>query len=225
MKKCPHCGQKLHDAAFKCSRCNGWVPNELFERLHDDDVKLIKNNNLTPFTPSLMTRMIISLLKDTYLEKQTQEVLGWSLNGKQRFNLLVFESYCYFNAIRLSAKMKKGCKDIIMSALKAELLNAIIESSDAEEPTRVLKAQGDALYNEFDNIWTHLGTDTPSQVRNTIALASIVYGDKQANIVSGLPLYEQFIDTPIHMREPFEEIFLVQEKDFDWFRVINKSRE
>lgn len=215
-KKCPHCGQTLHDAAFKCSRCKKWVPNELFNRLCDDDVKLIKNNNLTPYTPSLTTIMVIGLLKDSNLEKQTQKVLGARLNGKQRFNLLVFESYCYFTAIRLSAKTKRGCRDTIMGTLKAELLNAIIESSDVEEPTRILRAEGEALYNKFDNIWKDLGTDTPSQARNTIALASVVYGDKQANIVSGLPLYGQFIHMPVHMREPFGEIFLVEEKDFDW---------
>lgn len=108
-----------------------------------------------------------------------------------------------------------------MGTLKAELLNAIIESSDVEEPTRILRAEGEALYNKFDNIWKDLGTDTPSQARNTIALASVVYGDKQANILSGLPLYGQFIDMPFHMREPFGEIFLVEEKDFDWQAIAS----
>ena len=183
----------------------------------------MKKNNLTPHTPSLMTIMVIGLLKDSNLKKQVQKSFGGKLDGRQQFNLLVFESYCYLTAIRLSAKTKRGCKDTIIATLKAKLLTGIIESSgvkvsgvEHDESTRILRAEGEALYNKFDNIWKDLGTDTPSQARNTIALASVVYGDKQANILSGLPLYGQFINMPVHMREPFGEIFLVEEKDFDW---------
>lgn len=229
-KKCPYCGQTLRDSAFKCSRCKRWVPNELFDRLCDDDVKLIKKNNLIPHTPSLMTIMVTSFLKDSSLKKQVRESFGGKLDRRQQFNLLVFESYCYFSAIRLSAKTKRGYKDTIIATLKAKLLTGIIELSgvkvtgvEHDESTRILRAEGEALYNEFDNIWKDLGTDMPSQVRNTTALASAVYGDKQANILSGLPLYGQFINMPVHMRGPFAEIFLVEEKDFDWQAIASGS--
>jgi len=229
-KECPHCGQTLRDAAFKCSRCKKWVPNELFNRLCDEDVKLIKNNNLTPHTPSLMTIMVIGLMQDSNLEKRVEKVLGGKLDGKQRFNLLVFESYCYFNAITLSAKTKRGCRDTIMGTLKDKLLNGIIESVGVEvsgtthdESTLLLKAGGEVLYDQFDDILEDLGTDAPSQVRNTMALASAVYGDKQADIVNGLPLYGQLLTLSRYMTEAFGEVFLVEEEDFDWQAMMGKS--
>ena len=229
-KKCPHCGQSLHYAAIKCSRCKKWVPNELFNRLCNEDVELIKNNNLTPYTPSLVTIMIVGLMKDSNLEKQVQKVFGGKLNGKQKFNLLVFESYCLFAAITLFSKTKRGCRDTIMDTLKDKLLNGIIESSgvevsgiEHEESTSLLKAGGEALYDHFDDILEDLGTDTPSQVRNTIGLASAVYGDKQANVVNGLPLYTELMTTTSHMGEGFKEFFIVEEEDFDWQAMIGES--
>jgi len=229
-KKCPHCGQSLHYAAIKCSRCKKWVPNELFNRLCNEDVELIKNNNLTPYTPSLMTIMVIGLMKDSNLEKQVRKALGERLNGRQQFNLLVFDSYCYFNAITLSTKTKRGCRDTIMDTLKDKLLNGIIESSgvevsgiEHEESTSLLKAGGEALYDHFDEILEDLGTDTPSQVRNTIALASVVYGEKQANMVNGLPLYGQLMALSRQMVETFGEMFLVEEEDFDWQTMMGES--
>lgn len=229
-KKCPHCGQSLHYAAIKCSRCKKWVPNELFNRLCNEDVELIKNNDLTPYTPSLITIMVIGLMEDSNLEKQVQKVFGGKLNGKQKFNLLVFESYCLFAAITLFSKMKRGCRDTIMGTLKDKLLNGIIESSGVEvsgttheESTCLLKAGGQALYNRFDDILKDLGTDTPSQLRDTMALASAVYGDKQANVANGLPLYTELMTTTSHMGEAFKEFFIVEEEDFDWQAMMGES--
>ena len=229
-KKCPHCGQSLHYAAIKCSRCKKWVPNELFDRLCDEDVKLIKNNDLTPYTPSLMAIMVIGLMEDSNLEKQVQKVLGERLNGRQRFNLLVFESYCYFLPITLSTKTKRGCRDTIRDSLKDKLVNGIIESAEVElsgttheESTRLLKAGGQALYNRFDDILKDLGTDTASQTRTATALASAVYGDKQANMVNGLPLYGQLMALSRQMVETFREMFLVEEEDFDWQAMMGES--
>lgn len=228
--KCPHCGQTLHHGALMCSRCKKWVPNELFNRLCNEDVEVIKDNNLTPHTPSLVTVMVIGLMQDSNLEKQVQKALGQRLNGRQRFNLYAFESYCYFQAIILSAKMKRGCRDTIIGTLKDKLWSGIIESAKMEisgttheESTLLLKAGGRALYDRFDDILEALGTDTASQARTTIALASAVYGDKQANIANGLPLYTQFMELSTAMLKPFGEMFLVEEEDFDWQAMMGKS--
>jgi hypothetical protein len=224
-KKCPHCDQPLGEAAFKCSRCKEWVPNELFNRLCDEDVKLIKKNDLTLLTPSLMAVMVLSLLKDSHLEKRLQEMPGRNLNGLEQFNLYVFWSFSYFAAVRLSVKMKQSCKDAIMATLKDKLLTGIIEfygveisGIEHEKTTHIQRVEGQGLYDKFDIIWNDLGTDT--QVNTSLALASAVFGDKQAGIFKGLPLYMEFVDTPVLMQEEFKSIFLVEEKDFDWQTMI-----
>jgi len=224
-KKCPHCGQSLHTAAFKCAQCNNWVNDFFFNQHGDEDDNFIKNpeGDITLWPPSLVTVMVIDLIKDSDMEKSIQQLTGQKLEKKQQFNLLVFQSFCYFAAIRLHAWMKRGCRHTIERQLKDALLNGVIESFgckvsgiEYEESTRILKTEGEALYNKFDDIWKDLGTDAPSQVRQTKALASAVYGDKQANILNGLPLYEQLMGTFWYLREVFEEVFLVEEKDFDW---------
>jgi hypothetical protein len=229
-KKCPHCGQSLNYAAIKCSRCKEWVLNELFDRLCNEDVKLIMNENLTPYTPSLMTATVIhTIMKNRDFEKLVEKTLGGRLSVRQRFNLLVFESYCFIDAVRLS-KMKRGYKDRIMDALKDKLLTAIIESSGVklsdvgnEESARVLKAGAKALCDQFDHILSHLGTDTASQLTCTKALASLVYGDEQATIFNGLLLYTQHSELFMRLTRLYRTIFFVEDEDFDWQGVMNES--
>ena len=229
-KKCPHCGQSLDYAAIKCSRCKKSVPNELFDRLCNEDVQLIMNKNLIPFTPSLMAVIAIhTITKNRGFEKRVEKVLGSRLSVRQRFNLLVFESYCFIDAVRLSAKMKQGCKDKIMDTLKDKLLTAIIESSRVklsdvgnEESARMLKAEGRALYDQYDHILEHLGTDTPSQVTCGKALASLVYGDKQADIFDGLVFYTQFIALSTRLITLYRDYFFVEDEDFNWQAVVNE---
>lgn len=225
-KKCPHCGHLLHTAAFKCAHCSNWVNDFFFTQHGDEDDHFIKNpkGDITLWPPSLVTVMVIDLIKDISLENSLQpltELTGQKLKGKQQFNLLIFYSFCYFAAIRLHAWMKRWCRHTIERQLRDALLDGIVSRCEAlglgyEESTRILRAGGESLYDKFDDIWKDLGTDTPSQVRDTKALASAVYGDKQANILNGLPLYEQLMSTVWNLREPFREIFLVEEKDFDW---------
>lgn len=174
------------------------------------------------YTPSLMATMVVGLLKDSKLQDQVQTALGTPLDRRQRFNLAVFESYCYFTAINTAAKTKQGYQDRVVRALKGELLARIAESFgervlgiDDGESARLLRDGAEALYSQFDRIAKDLGTDTPSQMRSTIALAYAVYGDKQANISSGLPLYGQLMTKSLHMQRAFGAVFLIDEGDCD----------
>lgn len=224
-EKCPHCGRLLFGVAFKCPQCDNWVKDFFFTQ-HGDNDHFIKNpeGEAAVGPPSLVTVMVIDLIKDISLENSLQPLIkltGKKLEGKQQFNLVIFYSFCFFCAIRLYAWMKRGCRDTIEKELRDSLLNGLasrweVSGVEPKESTRILRAGGEALYDRFDDIWKDLGTDTPSQVRDTKALASAVYGDKQANIINGLPLYEHFMSTVWNLREPFGEIFLVEEKDFDW---------
>jgi hypothetical protein len=236
-KKCPHCGQSLHGAALKCSRCERWVPNELFDRLCDEDVQLIKDNNLTVFAPSLMAIMVFDDLKDSNFTKDIQKTLGRGLSGDEQFKVLVFQSFCQYNAIHLHAQMKRGFgsgglsfRYEIEKQLKVALLNGIIKSMrwtvsglDYEKETRIYRLTGEVLYDLFKDICEDLGTDTAAQTRNTIALASAVYGDSQANIFNGQPLYGEVMATSVGFREIYRDMFLVEEKDFDWQAMIGDS--
>jgi hypothetical protein len=228
-KNCPYCGHALQDAALKCSQCNNWVPNELFNKLCDEDVILIKDNNLVPHTPSLIAVGVMGLLNKSKFKQLVEESYGKKLEVQQQFKLLVFESYCFFEAICLHAKFKRERRDEIIEMFKTNLLDGIIESPTGNAvrignknliPT--FKIEGEELYKQFDNVSNDLGTDMPSQIRNTKALASIVYGDKRATIINGLPLYMHMLDIPDDLQEPFGEIFLVDDDDFDWRKIVDE---
>jgi len=224
-KKCPHCGQLLNNAAFKCTRCGKWVDNEVFNRLCEEDVGIIKTNDLVIHTPSLIAAMVISLLKeDDYLKEAIQKQEEKTLNEQQQFNLLVFNSFCFFQAICSFVRMKQGCRHTITEMLKivllggvAQLLNERVEHAPS---LGVLQERGEVLYDEFEAILSQLGTDASSQLKASNAFASAVLGDDSPLSISGLSLYTTFMETFKHMRKEFSKMFLVEEEDFDWRAIV-----
>ncbi len=224
-KKCPYCGQSLSNIALKCTRCKKWVDNEVFRRLCEDDVKLIKNKDLAPFTPTLLAMMVISLLKkDDSLEQDTQKREGEKLNEIQRFNLLVFKSFCFFKSICSFVKMKQGCKPTITEMLRvallqgvAELFSATVEHAPSLE---VIIEQGKVLYVKFQAILSGLGTDASSQLKASNAFGAIVFADDPPISFTGLSLYSTFMETFAHMGKEFSKMFLVEEEDFDWRAIV-----
>ncbi len=224
-KKCPYCGQSLSNIALKCTRCKKWVDNEVFRRLCEDDVKLIKNKDLVVFTPTLLAMMVIGLLKDENLRERLQKLVGGTLNEIQRFNLLVFESFCYFEPICLSAEMKRGCKDTIKEMLRLALLLGVAELFNTTvEPDSVISSgprpsvRGAVLYTKFEAILEALEPNTPSQLRATNALGSLVLADNSPISFSGLELYSHYMASLEAMLKglAFSKIFLVEEEDFNW---------
>lgn len=230
-KKCPYCGQSLHIAAFKCTRCNKWVNNELFNTLCDDDVKLIKNKDITPCTPSLIAMIIFDFLKkDNSLEEDIQRVEKKTLSGEQQFNLLVFKSFCYFNSIGLIAHKKRRSRDAIMDALRNALLQRISElylkklevlltEKEMKETVEEYKERGKTLYRKFEAILDELGTNASSQLRATNAFGSIVLGEDSPISFTGLAFYTYLMET-FQPGGAFSKIFLVEEEDFDWRTIV-----
>lgn len=220
-KKCPYCGRPLHNAAFKCTRCNKWVDNEVFRRLCEDDVKLIKDKDLTPFTPTLLAMMVIDLRKeDNSLEQDIQKRQGKKLNEIQRFNLLVFKSFCYFETICSFVKMKQGRRDTIKETLRvvflqgvAELFNKRVKHAPSLE---VLIDRGKALYAKFEAVLDELGTSASSQLKASNAFGAIVFADDSSISFTGLSLYAHFMGTFEYVGKELSKMFLVEEEDFDW---------
>ena len=221
-KKCPYCGRPLHNAAFKCTSCNKWVDNEVFRRLCEDDVKLIKDKDLTPFTPTLLAMMVIDLLKKEGLKESAQKLEGGTLNEKQQFNLLVFDSFCFFKAICSSVKIKQGRRDAIEGMLKlillkwsAQLFNRSVKHTSSWE---VLMERGIVLYAKFEAAWLKIPWEAgpASQMEAADAFASAIYADNDSNLLRGLNLWAYFMETVRHMGKEFSKMFLVEEEDFDW---------
>lgn len=224
-KNCPHCGQPLHDSAFKCTKCNKWVDNEVFRRLHKDDIKLIKDKDLIPFTPTLLAMMVIGLLKESNsLEQNMQKQQEKKLNEIQQFNLLVFDSFCLFNTASIFAKKKQGCKDTIKETLMMALLQGVTElfSNRVEyaPSSEVLINRGKALYDKFEAVLNNLGTNTSSQLKASNSFGAIVFGDNSPISFTGLSLYTHFMETFKSMEKEFSKMFLVEEDDFNWQSII-----
>jgi len=232
-KECPHCGQLLGSAAFKCTRCKKYVDNEVFNKLCDSDVKLIENNDLDIMNPTSMANLIIDRLKKgdylkSFAEKKT-------LNEEEQFNLLVFNSFCHFMATCRFAKMKEGCSQNITETLKvallkcvAELYNATLEHAPSFPPTteipfehdyETLVERGKVLFAKLQAILgeVHWEASGSSQLIASDAFASAVFGKDSPLLSSGLILWIYFMEmyTPKVLPNIFSRAFLVEEQDLD----------
>ena len=146
------------------------------------------------------------------------------LNEEQQFNLLVFESFCYFKPICSFVKMKQGCRHKITEMLKVALLQVVAQLFNKRAKHTpsldILQERGEVLYDEFEAILSQLGTDASSQLKASNAFASAVLADDSPLSISGLSLYTTFMETFKHIRKEFSKMFLVEKEDFDWRAIV-----
>lgn len=235
-KTCPYCKKSISNSAFKCTRCNRWVPCALFDRLSDSDIALIKESDLLPMTPSLLTVMWLGLIEEMALDSSMEKALGGRLSDLQAYRVRVFQSYCYYEAACRSARIKRGCRDSIMAVLRSTLLSVIAESS-AKAWKRARVGQRDLI-----ELLTQIGEDTYAKLATVVegselgltgrsasptvnqmafskSLSSIVLGDDHHLVVSML-LYSYLMETLWHTRSQFSRLFLVEDDDFDWQAAV-----
>jgi hypothetical protein len=219
-KTCPYCGGTLHDSAFKCKSCNKWVDNEVFKKLCEDDIKLIKEKDLTPYTPTLFGMMVYNLLKeDNSLKHSIPELQEKELNETQKFNLLVFDSFCFFKAA-LSVNIKQGRKSIIKDALEFVLLRGVVnlfnERVKEAPPLKTLIGYGMVLYDKFEAVLHKVGTNADSQLNASNALGAIVFNDDSPISFLGLGIYTYFLHSFVNLTKEFSRMFLLEDDDFNW---------
>jgi len=193
--------------------------SEVFNRLCDDDVTLIKNKDLIILTPSLAAFFVMSLLRDDDIRKLGDE----RLKKTQQFNLLVFYSFCYFYCVRSSAKMKRGHEPAITEMLRAAFLQGVVALYNAKvknpPSSKVLNERGRVLYADFeaaaDKYGFREGEGLSAQLEVSDAFASAVFADDRPNVIRGMLLYVYFVNISYHLIDEFLKWFLVEEEDFD----------
>lgn len=222
MKKCPYCGKKLHDKAFKCKKCDAWVDNDTFDKLCDEDVELIKDKNLIIVTPSLITLML-SMGIDKRLRELTKK------SKELYFREVLFHTYCYSNALNICAKKKAGMKDLLKKDLNiALILNTFLliekilpykkkfQNKEVIEFGLDVFSQLDKIINE-EILSPKFDFDIPPESQVFIAkkMGKVIYEDKNT-IEKSLKLYAMFFITMHGFSEQFSSFFIVEEEDFDW---------
>ncbi len=228
-KKCPYCGQILDSVVFRCTRCNKWVANEVFNGLCEDDVKLIKDKDLTPLTPNEMADVVITIVGKT-ISKEAAE----TFSERQQFNILAFNSFCFFKSICAFIRMKQGCRHTITEAFEIILLQRVAElfreRGKHSPPLEVLTAQAKVLYAKFKIYSGGARRSISSQQKSAIALAPIVLppDDGGANFTKEQGgTYISLFTCFNHMCKPgegFSRMFLVEDEDFDWQAALGRQK-
>lgn len=171
MKHCPYCGNSIDDQAIYCAHCNNWLDNEIFDKLTERDVSIIKKQNLVIQTPSLF----LMVLYETILKKQFKNTIKENKNESYLFKLLVFKTFIWFHWGFFFIKKKQGKYKILKNSLKElfiELVaNVFFDLKENSSSIDTLREQGHSLFQKFDEAILKDSSYAASE------LASIVYNE------------------------------------------------
>jgi hypothetical protein len=216
-KYCPACGELQGIYAIKCHKCGSWVENDVFTRLNNADVELIKSKDLIIVTPTLL----VNILRDS-IEKDVKNI--------KTLKEALFCSYCYYSTLKLTVSSKAGSEDEIMKLVASLLIMAAINGfktellSDEVALDRIFNDCED-LYNQLDNAALEVPYDptnpNPSSFHMATRFGQILYG-KECNMVDSLRLFTSYITTTNVFGQEFSKFFIVDEEDFD-SEKISKS--
>jgi hypothetical protein len=213
-KYCPACGELQGIYAIKCDKCGSWVENDVFARLDNADVELIKSKDLIIVTPTLL----VNILRDS-IEKDVKNI--------KTLNEALFCSYCYYSTLKLTVSSKTGSEDEIMKLVASLLTMAAINSFNTELSSEEVALDRifnycEDLYHQLDNAAVEVPYDPtnpdPSSFHMATRFGQILYG-KENNIVDNLRLFVSYITTFKAFEQEFSKFFIVDEEDFDWKKI------
>ncbi len=215
-KICPQCRISLHKETIKCKNCGNWIDNDVFKRLSDNDVKLIKSKDLIPITPHYISLMLLEPLS-----KELLQMLDESEQSQIELGEAIFYSYCYVATLNLKATKKTGKEKKIEEDLNIELISLVLSIFKEMFPNQELNHKdaikfGLYLYRQLNKL--HLQTfyrqdDEASMVIYAKRIGDIIYKEKY-HLTKSLNLYVHLIMSFKHFGEPFSELFIIEEEDF-----------
>lgn len=225
--ECPHCGQALSKFALKCEKCGSWVDNDVFRRLCERDVKLIKSRDLVIVTPTLISVMLSENINN-WLRKLLKK--SKELNYREA----LFLSYCYSSALNLHAEKKSNKKDLLDKNFRTaiilhnfSLIEKILPYKKKFNKQEVVEFGLD-VFNQLDKIINEeilspkFDFNIPPECQFIAAkrIGDVIYKDKNT-IKNSLELYVMFFTTMDTFRDTFSKFFIVEEVDFDWRSIID----
>ena len=227
-RKCPKCGRTLTKYAMKCEKCGEWVDNDVFRRLSNDDIELIKTKDLVIVTPSLISLMIRDRIMNglkSMKEKSEEKRVG--------LKEAIFCSYCYSFVLKVKAFWKKEKKKFLNDELNKCLISLALTLF--EEISHYKKSNynealllGLDLYKQLDKVpedvpITFIQPESSEMFLTAQRMGEIVYGKGENIINKNIWLFLFHVNTFKYLSEPCSKFFIVEEEDFDWKSMIDKK--
>lgn len=205
-KKCPKCGLINPISALTCD-CG-----------HRFTSKANCTQSLRTQTPGSIAALILPIIAhDMESITSSEFFLPTKLSHDETFNLLIFLSFCYFDAVRFHVRIEKEKRVAIEESLKDILLLTTIAlySSNTKHGKMnrpSLFDRGRALFSSFDGISPLAATDGTKFSMN---VAKLVFKGTRANTLSARALYLRYSLT-LDIGHTFDGFLLTAENDVDF---------
>jgi hypothetical protein len=198
-KICRYCGYLADASALKCIRCHKWFGGELSRNLCEDNIRVVKDQDLDVHTPtSILNQLVDRIEGDTidFLKKDKSVLKRYCLSDEERFNILLFVTFCYFNVVRSSVRIKPGHEHTILEMLLSASLKVVSELFNRLFGTRPSIGNYDerikTLYDIFEVGLRQIDSRASiiSEIEASEVFASAVFAERQPSLIRGLSLYE-----------------------------------
>jgi len=198
-KICQHCGCLADASALKCVRCHKWFDGEPSRNLCEDDIRVVKDKDLDVHTPtSILNQLVDRIEGDTidFLKKDKSFLKRYYLSDEERFNILLFVTFCYFHVVRSSVRIKHGHEHAILEMLISASLKVVSELFNRLFGTRPsignYEERVKTLYDIFEVGLRRIDSRAGiiSRIEASEVFASAVFSECQPSLIRGLSLYE-----------------------------------
>ena len=215
MKKCSHCKTIIDDDYIRCPICDKYVDNEIFKKLDKKDIKKIRKNNLSIYTPKLLALELRSL----YPEDVFSEIKEKYKDKEIQYNYFLFNNYMFYKCSILRVNIKKNCYETITNEYRDLILSIsaslFLEQDNISYSYEYLFNQAQEIFNSLDDA---MMMGSPQQVG--LEFSKIIFGESDA--LMGYELHLR-ITTYFDKVDTFSSMFLVEEDDWDWEKIIDKE--
>jgi len=215
MKKCPYCKTSIEDYYIKCPKCKNYLDNSIFERLSKRDIKIIKKNDLTIYTPSLLALEMESI----YPEGIFDEIDRKFPDDDIQYRYFLFKNYTFYKCSILRINKKLNSQEIIINDYKKSIVYLGAEFFNYQKGNKYSdKYLIELAYDVFEKLDNAMLLD--DQPKISVEFSKIIFNE--SDIIKGFELYvelTQFFNT----FNIFSSMFLVEEEDWNWQKALDKD--
>jgi len=215
MKNCPICDTIIKDDYIKCPKCKNYIDNSIFDRLSKRDIKIIKKNKLKIYTPSLLALQMENIYTDSIFDEIDKKFP----DDDERYKYFLFKSYIYYKCSILRVNTKLNSVKTIINDYKNQIIFLSADLFNTYKGNKFSdKYLIDLAYDIFNNLDDALLFE--DNLKMSIEISKIISNER--DLIKGFELFVE-LNEFFKMFDIFSSMFLVEEEDWDWKKIINED--
>lgn len=225
-RRCPQCDHVIPYFELKCGECGCWLDNDVFRKLNESEIALIKSRGLSITTPSL-----ISIQNGGFVKLIGNELKDYLRNTKTTSTSLLVSLYflhAFAFSINLSVQKQSGKEELLHQDLYETMIENYGSGASSLAPQlfecslEEFQKMGVWLFSQLDSIWYGEGPGDLSPASLFMVsekIGKIILPDKNS-IPMNLVLFSRHVEISREFSTKYSNLFMVEDDDFECIKML-----